>query len=69
MNAVSYYFSDAIVLMLYRAQIVGPEDAPELYAIVANLASGRACPCRGWPSSRTRLPTPSPPAATPSTRW
>jgi len=44
MNAVSYYFSDSIVLMMYRAQIVGPADAPELHAIVANLAQRAGLP-------------------------
>ena len=37
MNAISYFFSDSIVLMMYRAQVVGPSEAPELHAIVANL--------------------------------
>jgi heat shock protein HtpX len=44
MNGVSYFFSDRIVLAAYRAQIVGPADAPELYAIVANLAQRAGLP-------------------------
>ncbi len=44
MNGVSYFFSDKIVLAAYRAQIVGPGDAPELYAIVANLAQRAGLP-------------------------
>jgi heat shock protein HtpX len=44
MNAVSYFFSDAIVLMMYRAQVVGQADAPELFAIVANLAQRAGLP-------------------------
>lgn len=38
MNFVGYWFSDSIVLRLYRAREVGPDEAPELYAMVAELA-------------------------------
>ena len=38
LNGVSYFFSDSIVLAAYRARVVGPGDAPDLHAIVANLA-------------------------------
>ena len=34
MNFVSYFYSDKIVLKLYRARIVSPEEAPELHSIV-----------------------------------
>lgn len=44
MNAVSYFFSDSIVLMLYRAQVVGPSEAPELHAIIANLTQRAGLP-------------------------
>ena len=44
MNGVSYFFSDSIVLMMYGARIVGPQEAPELYAIVANLAQRAGLP-------------------------
>jgi len=43
-NGMAYFFSDSIVLSMYRAQIVGPQDAPELYAIVANLAQRAGLP-------------------------
>jgi heat shock protein HtpX len=33
-NVGSYWFSDRIVLRMYKAQPVGPEEAPELYAMV-----------------------------------
>jgi len=33
-NFGSYWFSDRIVLKMYRARVVGPEEAPELYAMV-----------------------------------
>ena len=44
LNGVSYFFSDSIVLASYRAQIVTSSDAPELYAIVANLAQRAGLP-------------------------
>jgi heat shock protein HtpX len=37
MNAGSYWFSDRIVLAMYRAQPVTPEQAPDLYAMVTRL--------------------------------
>lgn len=41
MNFFSYWYSDKIVLRMYNAQQVGPQDAPELYATVQSLC-GRA---------------------------
>jgi heat shock protein HtpX len=38
MNFVSFFWSDKIVLRMYNAQPVGPEEAPELYEIVQTLA-------------------------------
>jgi heat shock protein HtpX len=38
MNFAAFFWSDKIVLRMYRAQPVGPHDAPELYEIVARLA-------------------------------
>lgn len=38
MNFGTYWFSDKIVLAMYRAQEVGPNEAPELYSIVQKLA-------------------------------
>jgi heat shock protein HtpX len=37
MNFAGYWFSDKIVLSMYRAREVGPEEAPELYAIIDRL--------------------------------
>jgi len=37
-NFGSYWFSDKIVLAMYRAKQVQPNEAPELYQIVQNLA-------------------------------
>lgn len=44
MNFFSYWFSDKIILTLYRAREVGPQEAPELYNIVHNLASRAGLP-------------------------
>jgi heat shock protein HtpX len=38
MNAFSYWFSDKIVLKMYRAQEVSKAEAPELYEMVRRLA-------------------------------
>ncbi len=38
MNFFSYWFSDKVVLKMYRAQEVTAQQAPELYNMVANLA-------------------------------
>lgn len=37
MNFAMYWWSDRIVLRMYRAKIVGPKDAPELYEMVDRL--------------------------------
>jgi len=44
MNFVSYWFSDKIVLAMYRAQEVKPDQAPKLYAMVEQLAHGAGLP-------------------------
>jgi len=44
LNGVSYFFSDRIVLASYGAQVIGPQDAPELYRIVENLARQAGLP-------------------------
>ena len=55
-NFGSYWFSDKIVLKIYKAQPVSETDDPELYSIVRNLAS-RA----GLPMPRVyRIPQPTP---------
>ncbi|HXG53204.1 MAG TPA: zinc metalloprotease HtpX [candidate division Zixibacteria bacterium] len=38
MNFVSYWFSDKIVISMYGGQEVGPQDDPELYGLVQDLA-------------------------------
>jgi heat shock protein HtpX len=37
MNFGMYWFSDRVVLRMYHARIIGPEDAPELYRMVDRL--------------------------------
>jgi heat shock protein HtpX len=37
MNFIMYFFSDKLVLRMYRAKVVTPEQAPELYALVDRL--------------------------------
>ena len=44
MNFAAWFWSDKIVLASYRAQPVGPQDAPELYAIVEGLANRAGIP-------------------------
>lgn len=44
MNFISYWFSDKIVLRMYRAQPVSEADEPELYGIVRRLAQRAALP-------------------------
>jgi heat shock protein HtpX len=44
MNFVSYWFSDRIVLAMYRAKKVSENEAPQLYATVASLAQKASIP-------------------------
>ncbi|MBP3730772.1 MAG: zinc metalloprotease HtpX [Mailhella sp.] len=44
MNVGSYWFSDRIVLSMYHAQELGPDDAPMLFQIVGELASRAQVP-------------------------
>ncbi len=44
MNLIAYYFSDRIVLAMYRAQEVSELEAPELHAMVARLAQRAGIP-------------------------
>jgi heat shock protein HtpX len=44
MNFFSYWYSDKIVLRMYKAQEVTPKDAPQLYAMVAELAKRAGLP-------------------------
>ncbi|HET6725973.1 MAG TPA: zinc metalloprotease HtpX [Gammaproteobacteria bacterium] len=44
MNIGSYWFSDKLVLRMYRARAVGPGEAPELHSVVAELAQRASMP-------------------------
>ena len=44
MNFFSYWYSDKIVLKMYRAQEVNPTQAPELYEIVQTLSRSAGLP-------------------------
>ncbi len=44
MNAGSYWFSDRIVLSMYRAQELSPTDAPMLFQMVGDLADRAGVP-------------------------
>jgi heat shock protein HtpX len=43
-NFIMYFFSDRMVLRMYGAQVVGPGDAPELYAMVDRLRQRAGLP-------------------------
>ena len=43
-NVFSYWFSDKIVLTMYRAKEVAPEEAPGLHSIVDQLAANAGLP-------------------------
>ncbi len=44
MNAVSYWFSDKIVLGMYGARALSPADAPDLYRLVERLSERAGIP-------------------------
>lgn len=44
MNLGSYWFSDRIVLNMYRARELAPDEAPMLYEMVAHLANNASIP-------------------------
>ncbi len=44
MNFAMYWWSDKVVLRMYRAKIIGPEDAPELYRMVDRLRQRAGLP-------------------------
>ncbi len=44
MNFFSYWFSDKIVLRMYRAQEVSPTEAPQIHQMVEELAHEAGIP-------------------------
>ena len=57
MNFFSYWFSDKIVLKMYRAREVSPEQAPQVHEMVKTLAenAGLPMPKIGRASCRERV--------------
>ncbi len=43
-NFLSYWFSDKIVLSMYKAKEISPEEAPELHQVVEELAAAAGIP-------------------------
>lgn len=44
MNIGMYWFSDRVVLRMYKAKVIGPDDAPELYQMVDRLRQRAGLP-------------------------
>ena len=44
MNFIMFWFSDKIVLSMYKARQIGPSDSPQLYRIVERLARNARMP-------------------------
>jgi heat shock protein HtpX len=44
MNIGSYWYSDKLVLRIYKARPAGPDEAPELYAVVRELSARAGLP-------------------------
>ncbi|RPJ69606.1 MAG: protease HtpX, partial [Desulfobacteraceae bacterium] len=44
MNFFSYWYSDKLVLKMYKAREVGPQDSPELYGTVQDLCRRAGLP-------------------------
>ncbi|MGE5304839.1 MAG: zinc metalloprotease HtpX [Alphaproteobacteria bacterium] len=44
MNFASYWFSDKMVIAMYRAREIGPNDDPELYGLVQDVAQKARVP-------------------------
>lgn len=56
MNFASYWFSDRIVLSMYRAKNIEEQDMPELYSIVRNLTRQASLPMPGLYFIDTPMP-------------
>jgi len=48
MNFGSYWFSDKIVLAIYRAKEVNPNEAPELYLALTHLFTNESNALKRW---------------------
>jgi len=56
MNLASYWFSDKIVLKLYKAEEISPEQAPDLHQALEQLAQGAEIPKPKLYKSAMELP-------------
>ena len=68
MNFIMYFNSSKMVLKSYRAQVIEPSAASELYATVDRLRQRAGLPCRRSLSHPINNPMHLPPAATQSMR-
>lgn len=60
MNFIAYWFSDKIVLRMYRARQVTEAEAPELYSMVAALSGRCHADAQGLYNRSGSSPMPSP---------
>lgn len=69
MNVGSYWYSDKIVLSMYHARELAPEEAPYLHQIVEDLARNAGIPKPRVCVVPEEAPTPLPRAATRNMPW
>ena len=69
MNFFSYWYSDKMVLKMYRAREVSSQEAPELYGMVQTLARQAGLPMPKVYIIPRRRPTPLPRGEIPITPW
>lgn len=70
MNFFSYWYSDKIVLRMYKAREATPEQEPLVYRIVEVLSREAGLPMpKVYVIPQDSRPMPSPPAGTRKTRW
>ena len=66
---ISFFMSDKLALRSANAKLVDEQQAPELYAMVKDLAQRANLPMPRSPSALRCSPTPSPPGEARATRW
>lgn len=69
MNFFSYWFSDKMVLRMYRAEEVSQSQAPDLYSMVGELSQRAGLPCQRFILFHRNPPMRLPQVETPSTLW
>ena len=63
MNLFAWWNSDRMVLRMHHAQPIGPQDAPRLYQMTADLAARAGLPMPALYVIHENQPNASPPAA------